>query len=212
MEFFNAEKISPSTTKIAILNNVYCYLVEGTESAVLLDSGMGVGNLKAYVESLTDKPVSVILTHGHVDHAGGTALFEKVYLHEADWELANRQELLEVKMLYLEKILKDRVKELKETDISSFRTKAYLPLRDGQIFELGGITLEIMAVPGHTRGTICVLNQEERWIMFGDACSPCVFLWAEESTSVEAYLDSIKHLKNMKIVTIPYCFPMAHPP
>lgn len=46
------------------------YLLEGDEKALLIDTGWGSGTLRPYVERLTQKPVQVILTHGHLDHSG----------------------------------------------------------------------------------------------------------------------------------------------
>ena len=94
MEIFTSKKLTPSTTQISILHNVNCFLVEGKEKAVLLDCGIGYGDLKSYVENLTDKPITVILTHGHVDHIGSAAPFETVYLHERDWELSKIHEVV----------------------------------------------------------------------------------------------------------------------
>lgn len=195
MEFYTHEKITPSTTKITNVGDVFCFLVEGNDSAALIDTGTGAGNLKDYVETLTDKPVVVLLTHGHCDHAGGAALFDKVYLGEADWELASEHAGLEMRKDYLSFVLGEAAGELTDEDMCPDRTQGYLPLADGQTFPLGGITLEAVAVPGHTQGMTCILNREERSILFGDACNPNVFLWGEESASVETYLETLEALK-----------------
>ncbi len=63
----------------------FIYLLEGDEKAMLIDTGYGQGDLRAYVEKLTDKPVIVVNTHFHVDHYGGNAEWEKVYLAD-HWE------------------------------------------------------------------------------------------------------------------------------
>lgn len=47
-----------------------CFLIEGPEKALLIDTGQGVGDLRSCVEMLTDKPVTVVLTHNHADHIG----------------------------------------------------------------------------------------------------------------------------------------------
>lgn len=196
MEFFEAERISPSTTKITILNNVFCYLVEGEKQAALIDTGMGVGDLKAFVETLTDKPIIVILTHGHVDHAGGAAAFENVYLHEKDLGLIKIHDTIERKWLYVSRVMRNKLDGLSREELCPERKDGYLPLKDGQHFKLGGVTLEIIHVCGHTQGSVCILNQQERWMVFGDSCSPSVFLWSEESTNVETYLKSLMRLKS----------------
>ena len=59
---------------------VYMYLLSGNREAVLIDTGMGMIPLKEIAASLTDLPVKVLLTHGHIDHIGGTGAFgEDVY-------------------------------------------------------------------------------------------------------------------------------------
>lgn len=195
MEFFTTEKVSPSTTSITDITGVYSYLVEGEREAVLIDSGTGAGDIKAFVLSLTKLPVSVILTHGHCDHAGGDAGFEKVYLSEKDWDLARRHATMEQKKNYVSFCLGGIPETMTEADFSPVRTKEYLPLEDGQEFDLGGVVLKVVAVPGHTQGMSCVLNVTERTILFGDACNTSVFLWADEASSVEEYRETLLELK-----------------
>ena len=60
-------------------------LIEGKERAVLLDTGMGIGNIRAYVEQLSDKPITVYLTHAHGDHNYGDGWWEEAYLNEKDY-------------------------------------------------------------------------------------------------------------------------------
>lgn len=198
MFFFKSEKVTPSITKITDLTGVFVYLAEGTEKAVLIDSGTGIGDLFEYVHTLTEKPLSVILTHGHCDHAGGAARFDEVYLNEKDWYLASYHASVENKTGYAKFIMGEAYDQVCEEDICPERTKGYLPLTDGQIFDLGGLTLKMVTVPGHTAGMTCILFKEERSILFGDACNPNVFLWDEESSSVEEYLESLKALKQIE--------------
>lgn len=195
MEFFTAEKISPSTTKITDITGVAVFLVEGAEKAVLIDTATGAGDLKAYVESLTSKPIEVILTHGHCDHAGGAAGFETVWLHKNDWELVKHHASMDMKTDYAHFTTG---KDIALADFAPERTAPYLPLEDGQVFDLGGVTLEAIHVPGHTQGMVCVLNKEERTILFGDACNPSVFLWSDESSCVEDYRSSLLELKKQE--------------
>ena len=195
MEFYQSEKISPSTTKITNIGDVACFLVEGSQRAVLIDTGTGAGDLKAHVKKLTDKPIEVILTHGHSDHAAGAAPFDTVYLSEGDWELVQYHASMDMKKGYISFILGERYSEVSEDELCPERTTGYLPLKDGQTFDLGGVTLEAISVPGHTQGMTCILNREERTILFGDACNPAVFLWDQEAVSVEEYRESLLHLK-----------------
>ena len=61
---------------------VYMYLLEGEKTAALIDTGMGMIPLGGITQSLTDKPIVGILTHGHFDHIGGSAFFTHVYLQK----------------------------------------------------------------------------------------------------------------------------------
>lgn len=195
MQLFTTRKLSPSTTCIADITQVYSFLIEGDKEALLIDTGSGAGDIKAFVESLTTKPVSVILTHGHGDHAAGAAGFDKVYLNQADWKLVKYHATMERKKEYVAFVLGGMPPELDDNAFCPERTAEYLPLEDGQIFDLGGVILEAVVVPGHTQGMTCILNKTERSILFGDACNPSVFLWAEESSSVEEYKESLLRLK-----------------
>ena len=66
---FRSEKIQERITRIYAFSTELMYLVEGNDRAALLDTGSGIGFVRPYVETLTSKPISVFLTHGHVDHA-----------------------------------------------------------------------------------------------------------------------------------------------
>ena len=195
MEFFKAEKLTPTTTWIVDQTQVYCYLVEGRDRAALIDTGTGLGNLKAFVSALTPKPLTVILTHGHGDHASAAALFDEVWLHPADWELVTAHDTMEMKTGYARGIMGPDYARVSEADFVRPRTAPYLPLSHGQTFDLGGVTLEAVSLPGHTRGMTAILNREERTILLGDACNTYVYLWLEESTSVEGYRQNLLRLK-----------------
>ncbi len=60
---------------------VISYLVLGQDRGVLIDAGNGIGNLKQLVDELTDLPVSVVLTHAHIDHVGSAHLFDEVAIY-----------------------------------------------------------------------------------------------------------------------------------
>ena len=83
---FRTERVSGRVTRIFGFNTELMYLVEGTDRAALLDTGSGFGSLKRCVDGLTDKPVTVLLTHGHTDHALGAAEFDEVYISPLDEE------------------------------------------------------------------------------------------------------------------------------
>ena len=99
---FKTEKLTDRVTRIYGFCGELMYLVEGKEKAALLDTGTGIGSLKACVQKLTDKPVMVLLTHGHVDHAMGAPEFEEVYMNHKDDYIYNEHCSLEFRKAGLE--------------------------------------------------------------------------------------------------------------
>lgn len=188
-------KLSQHITQITDPTGVYLFLVEGEKEAVLVDTGVGFNGLRETVANLTKLPLSVILTHMHPDHAGGAEAFDKVYLHPADWGMTDEAKL-EVRMGYSMGSMRGAALTPEDFIPAPSENKEYLPLSDGQIFDLGGITLEIIHVPGHTPGSCCVLFWEERSILFGDACNAnTLLMWG---TPVSGYKKSLRYLQTFK--------------
>ena len=70
----------PDTWVINYHGSLYCYLLIGEEKAMLIDPAYGDGDLRAFVETITDKPVMVCNTHGHFDHTGGNAFRREAWM------------------------------------------------------------------------------------------------------------------------------------
>ena len=186
---FTSKKLNSYVTRITCPGDVYAFLVEGKTSAALIDTGYGVGSLKQYVESLTNLPYIVLLTHGHLDHAGGAGEFEQAYLNQKDLDLAKQHTTLDKRIPYL---CNGNDANFKEEDfVPPLDADKYLPLQDGQQFALGGVTVTMLEMAGHTKGAMCALINEARAILLGDACNSFGFLQLPESSSVKEYHDSL---------------------
>jgi len=172
MNAFKTERLSEHLIRITDITEVCCYLVVGTERACLLDTCLGYGDLLQCVRELTDLPVSVILTHGHYDHNGGAAQFDTVYMNEKELPVYKKHTAPEWR--------------------NALRLQS---LDDGQRFPLGGVTVRMIEVPGHTPGMMCPLLEEDRTIIFGDACGVGVLLFDEFSSTVSEYRKSLLKLK-----------------
>ena len=195
-DFFQYEQVNDHLIRIRDITETACYLVLGEQRAMLLDTGIGVGDLRGLVDSLTHLPYDVLLTHGHMDHAGGAAQFsdKTVYLHLADRELMERSATVSV-----------RRKFAMENAVGSYFTDSdmppslppaqTMPLRDGQVFDLGGQHLTVIHTPGHTQGMCMVLMQEMRTILFGDGCGMLVLLLEDCASSVSQYVKTLEKLR-----------------
>ena len=82
--FYKWKQLGAGVFHIQDLFSDYMYLVAGEEKAALIDTGMGFPGLRQLVERLTDKPVIVLNTHGHLDHIGGNDEFDCIYLRPDD--------------------------------------------------------------------------------------------------------------------------------
>ena len=165
----------------------------GDKKACLLDTGSGYGNIKEYVKTLTDKPIFVILSHGHYDHMGGAALFEEVYINLEDLPVFHKHGDMVTRYEETQRIPETR--SIPYLDIIPTRTQAMKGIQNGDIFDLGNIHIQMISVPGHTPGMMGPLILEERTIIFGDACGVSVLLFDEYSSCVSEYLKSLEVLK-----------------
>lgn len=203
-------KLDDHTWSIEELNGmVYAFLLTGRERAVLLDTGFATCDFRNYARKLTSLPIDVINTHGHLDHVGQNWAFEKVYIHEADLALCAEHSDGAVRLSYLQGLLEEAgapqgiarsgfVAGLLHKFCYIPPKDGLIPIRDGDVFDLGGRTLRIIHTPGHTQGSICVLDVERRWLFTGDTvCDEGVLLHFDHSCSVAVFRESIEKLRKM---------------
>ena len=191
---FRTELLTERVTRIFGFNTELMYLVEGSERAALLDTGSGFGSLRQCVEGLTEKPVSVLLTHGHTDHALGAAEFEEVYISPLEAEAFAVHSQLSFRR-NSGRMWPDFPKLTEAQIIPPMPFDTMLPLRPGERFDLGGVSVEVHACPGHTRGSLVFLIPEERMLLLGDACNYCTFLYDDLSATVGEYMTSLRALQ-----------------
>lgn len=192
--------IDTHTWRIEDIFGDYMYLVEGTNQSALIDTGMGLSGLADVVRTLTNKPVIVLCTHGHVDHVGANGEFEKIYIHPEDEALlrqhgdsAYRQECLPA---FMKEIGVQLPNQMIEDLIHVSQPEKLSYLFDGQRIDLGERTLEVIGIPGHTRGSVCFLDQANRQLFSGDMlCTMGIMLNFDCSTTVSQFLATMEKLK-----------------
>lgn len=191
---FKTEKLSEHIFRIHALSSELMYLVVGSKRAALLDTGSGIGSLRTCVEQLTDLPVTVLLTHGHVDHAMGASEFDQVYMNREDDYIYLQHGSEEFRKFSLN--LVDPGVVATEADLIPTRDVNTLQdLKSGDVFDLGGVHVAVYDCPGHTRGSVVFLIPEERTVLLGDACNEFTFLFDDYSTTVTQYQHALEKLE-----------------
>lgn len=165
-------KIRENIWQIAEDKGVFCTLVKGTESAILVDTGYGAYDLKAFLEANVNTPYIVINSHGHPDHIGGNYQFDKVYALKEEWDV---------------------IQHFKEKPI----TYSLKEIKTGEIISLGNIHIEIVPLAGHTRGSSGFLVPEEKLLIAGDALNEGLWLFNYGSLSMKHLYNTLK--KTMKL-------------
>ncbi len=191
---FKTEKLTERVTRIFAFSTELVYLVEGDTMAALLDTGSGIGSLKACVEGLTDKPVIVLMTHGHVDHAMGAGEFENIYMSRVDDYIYNEHSRDDFRRAGLAMCPPEYGVTPKDM-IPAPSCDAFRDLKEGDVFDLGGVHIEIFSCPGHTKGSVVMLIPEERAVLLGDACNYFTFMFDTYSTSIAEYEKSLERLE-----------------
>lgn len=190
---FTAQRLPNGVTEITDLSGVHCFLVEGRDKALLIDTMTGLRGLPAFVATLTDLPVEVALTHGHMDHAGGVFEFGRCYIHPADIPMLDGR-TLRARVGYV----RGQLPPGEAPEASAFVPDGpveFVPLKAGDKLDLGGRALEVLHVPGHTRGSLCYLDTASGDFFAGDACNNNTLLMMDVSATIEEYLEALLALK-----------------
>lgn len=195
-------ELAPQTWLISEYQLVNMYLLEGADKALLIDCGIGLGDIPAEVRKLTDKPLIVVATHGHPDHDGAAAQFPEIYMHSQDigmpelsYEQAPRFRTYYVcSRIPVRNPGADVEAMLKLIQSNGPVTRR--PIEDGHVFELGNRPVEVIHTPGHTMGSVCLLDKKTRLLFNGDACNGESLLLncTPYSSSVETFHKSMKKL------------------
>ena len=166
------EEIAKGIYKFYEQRNASIYLVLGEKKACLIDTAYGLTNLKELVEHYTDLPVTVVNTHGHIDHVLGNHWFENCYLNSAD-KFMYYEIIMEFSMMINEPWVQDFYGDfVKEIDAEEVNFPEPQNISEGDVIDLGGKIL-------------------------GDSIIENLWLFLEESEDPETYLESLKKIRDI---------------
>ena len=197
-DWFTIDSIDESTYIISEYRHweeTHCYLLIGSDRALLVDTGLGVCNIYEQIRKLTDKPITAVATHIHWDHIGGHKYFSNFYAHEAELDWLNGKFPLPTQAV--KNMLTDRCELPEDFDISKyeiFQGKPSRVLDDGDIIDLGGRTIQAFRTPGHSPGHLCFWEAEKGYLFSGDLVYKGTLFANYPSTDPQSYLDSLEKI------------------
>lgn len=146
------------------------FLLTGEREALLVDSGMETHNAKEIAQTLTDLPIRLLNTHADMDHIGSNAEFETVFMHPAEcFNYCKGKN--------------------PPTDVT--------PVWEGDVIDLGGRPLEVVTLPGHTPGSIALLDRDRRVLISGDPVQDGAIFMFGAQREIHAYQYSLEKLERM---------------
>lgn len=199
-ECFSVEKITENVYFISETFNVSdhgkcnIWLSKGTALDVIIDTGLGIWDLVGFLKArdlIGEKPYMAIATHIHFDHSGGLYQFETTAIHEREYNDMKRGNQVNM------------VTFLNENDVVQFDTfndykvksvTVTRALKDGDEIDQGDHKLQIMHLPGHTKGSIALYDIQYRNLFVGDVIYDGNLFDFLPTSSIAEYIDSCKHL------------------
>ena len=149
-------------------SGVRFFLLVGTERALLVDSGRNVCNARDIAATLTKLPISLLNTHADGDHIASNGQFESFYMHPAEEPNYRRGN----------------------------RSGTILPILEGDVLNLGERRLEVIHLPGHTPGSIALLDTDNRVLISGDPIQDGRIFMFGPFRNMQTYIKSLNHLRD----------------
>ena len=197
MNYFTVKKLHDYLYSIHDPKGSYCYLVLGSTKALLFDTGYGLASLQDEISKLTDKPITVVLGHGHIDHANGALQFKEVWLHEADFDEFHEHTSKEWrKNISAEK---DKVPPgFNADDYINAPAPKLLKLEIGQVFDLGGLNVDVIDMAGHTPGSVGLILREHRILLNSDSANKHMWMQLPNSLPMSQYISMLEHVLTLE--------------
>lgn len=203
-EWFTVETIDKYTYAISEYKHweeTHCYLLIGTKYAILIDTGLGIQNIKSIIDKLTTLPIMIITTHIHWDHIGGHKYFDNIAVYEAekDWLSggfplplqAVKNNLVHGECDFPESFCIDNYEIFQGTPNTIFY--------NGDCFDLGNRTLKVIHTPGHSPGHCCFYEQDRQYLYSGDLIySGCLDAFYPTTNPLQ-FFNSIKKISNLNV-------------
>lgn len=206
-DWFTIERIDQETYAISEYKHyeeTHCYLLLGKTKAILIDTGLGVSNIKEIVDSITSLPVQVLTTHVHWDHIGGHKYFKDfaVQEKEVDWI----EESFPLSLSLVKQNLTSKPcqfpKEFSLDEYTIFQGTPTTIFHDTDRIELDHRTIEVIHTPGHSPGHTCFYERDKKYLYTGDLVYKGCLDAFYPTTDPKLFYESIQKVKKLDIEKI----------
>ena len=232
--WFATRALEPGIYLVSEPVHVNSFLIEGNAAAALIDTGLGIGNIRLAAEALASHDVFALNTHYHFDHTGGNHWFATRLIHEDGAPTIERPVDPDLYHRYGQFITQlvdalPRFRDLDERffhflteettpralpadfDLASWSyqpTTATRTLREGDKVDLGGRELTVLHTPGHTPDCICLLDERNGVLFGGDTINTGPIYAQLADSNVEAFVKSTRRLADLassvRVVYVPH--------
>lgn len=210
-DWFTIERIDADTYIISEYRHweeTHCYLLNGSEHSLLIDTGLGICNIYDKIKKLTNKPVTTVATHIHWDHIGGHKYFPNFYAHEDELNWLNGR--FPLTMEQIKGMVVDRCDLPEGYDVNKYEFFQGTPtrvLKDGDKINIGGRCIQVLHTPGHSPGHMCFWEKDRGYLFTGDLVYKDTLFAYYPSTDPEAYLASLEKVSALPVKRV---FPAHH--
>lgn len=196
------------------------FLIAGADRHLLVDAGMGIASLKAFIAPLLDRPVTLFLSHSHVDHVGSAAEFAgDIVIHPSeadliktspDWSLSYEHETEERKRSLRASGFDTEGALIAGLPHAGFDPAAWnIPpaeatgtVDEGDVIELGNRRFAVLHLPGHTPGSIALYEEATGILIGGDAIYDGLIIDTMPESDPVVYCTTMERLKTLDVSVV----------
>lgn len=205
--WFTVEQIDEDTYVISEYQHreeTHCYLLLGSDKALLIDTGLGVANIREIVDNITSLPIMAVTTHVHWDHIGGHRFFEEFAVYEAEKEWIMGEFPLPLSVVK-QNLLNGNCEFPESFNIENYKIFSGNPqeiLHDNDEIDLGNRKVKVLHTPGHSPGHCCFYEEERACLYSGDLIYKGCLDMFYPTTNPKLFAQSIDSVSKLEVKRI----------